>query len=119
MHPASVLTRLGNISEVTDPEILEKAPAMKQMLSNFFTILQDGVGLPAYTTLFLAHPDGRADALKGRYIDANHDLGEILKRIDVVREKRLYSLKADMFVTEYDLRLREILRQREKENSKA
>jgi hypothetical protein len=118
MHPASVLTRLGNISEVTDPEILEKAPAMKQMLSNFFTILQDGVGLPAYTTLFLAHPDGRADPLKGRYIDANHDLGEILKRIDIVREKRLYSLKADMFVTEYDLRLREILRQREKENAK-
>jgi len=92
---------------------------MKQMLSNFFTILKDGVGLPAYTTLFLAPPDGRADPLKGRYIDANHDLGEILKRIDVVGEKRLYSQKADMFVTEHDLLMREILRQKEKENNKA
>jgi len=32
-------------------------------------------------TVFLAHPDALADKLKGKYIDSNHDLGEILKRI--------------------------------------
>jgi hypothetical protein len=112
MHPASVATRLGHIEEVTTPDILEKAPELKAMLTSFFTILQDKAELPAYTTLFLAHPDGRADALKGRYIDANHDLGEILKRIDVVREKRFYTLKGDMFTTEYDIEMRKRMQQK-------
>lgn len=118
LHPASVLTRLGDITEVTTPEILEKAPAMKQMLTNFFPILKDKVELPAYTAVFLAHPDGRADPLKGRYVDSNHDQGEILKRIDQVREKRMYSLKADMFATEHDVALRQKFAQHEKERDR-
>lgn len=116
LHPASVLTRLGDITEVTTPELLEQSPVMKQHLTNFFPMLQDKVELPAYTTLFLAHPDGRADPLKGRYVDSNHDLGEILKRIEDVKEKRMYSLKADMFTTENDLKLRKLFAEREKQN---
>jgi len=69
------------------------------MLTHFFIKLKDKVELSAYTALFLAHPDGRADPLKGMYIDSNQDLGEILKQIDVVMEKKLYSLKGDRFVT--------------------
>jgi len=73
-------------------------------------MLKDSVELPAYTAVFLAHPDGRADLLKGRYIDSNHDLEEILKRIDVVKNKQMYSLKADMFTNEHDIESREKLR---------
>jgi hypothetical protein len=109
MHPASVQTRLGEVSEVTTPEILEKVPELREILTSFFTILQDKVELPAYTALFLAHADGRADPLKGRYIDSCHDQGEIIKRIDIVREKRLYTLKGDMFTTEFDLEMRKRL----------
>jgi hypothetical protein len=117
MHPASVPTRLCDINEVTTPEILEKSPAMVQVLTNFFPMLNDKVELPVYTTLFLAHPDGRADALKGRYVDSNHDMGEILKRMDIVKEKRMYTLKADMFTTERDAGLRKFLA-KEKEAGK-
>ena len=107
LHPASVKTRLGDPSQVTTPELLEKSPAMQQMLTQFYPMLKDKVELPAYTALFLAHPDGRADLLKGRYVDSNHDLEEILKRIDVVKKKQMYSLKADMFTNERDIEMRE------------
>jgi len=110
LHPASVKTRLGEPSQVTTPELLEKSPAMQQMLTRFYPMLKDSVELPAYTAVFLAHPDGRADLLKGRYIDSNHDLEEILKRIDVVKNKQMYSLKADMFTNEHDIESREKLR---------
>jgi hypothetical protein len=118
IHPASVPTRLVNVSEVTTPDILEKAPAMAQMLTHLSRMLKDKVDLPAYTALCLAHPDGRADPLKGRYVDSNHDLGEILKRINVVKEKRLYTLKADMFTTEHDLKMRKMFEERKKNASK-
>ena len=114
-HPASVPTRLGQVEYVTSPEILEKAPFLKPMLENFFTILQDKAELPAYTTLFLAHPDGRADPLKGRYIDSCHDMGELLKRIDTIKEKRMYSLKADMFPTEHDIAMKKKMAEAEAE----
>jgi len=107
LHPASVKTRLGEPSEVTTPELLEQSPAMRQFLTHFYPMLRDAVELPAYTAVFLAHPDGRADLLKGRYIDSNHDLGEIIKRIDVVRRERMYSLKGDLFPTEQDRKMRE------------
>lgn len=105
---------MGNLSEVTTPELLEKSPAMNEMLKGLGAMLEDTIELSAYTTLFLAHPDGRADLLKGRYIDCNHDVQEILKRIDVVKEKRLYSLKAEMFITEYDVQVRKMVEERRK-----
>ena len=39
----------------------------------------------------------KADALNGRYVNANHDIGEVLKRIDQVNDKNMYTLKADCF----------------------
>jgi len=79
-------------------------------LTRFYPILKDNVELPAYTAVFLAHPDGRADLLKGRYVDSNHDLEEILKRIDFVKKGKMYSLKADMFTNEHDIEMREKFR---------
>jgi hypothetical protein len=73
--------------------------------------------LPAYTNLFLAHPNGRADGLKGMYIDSCHDLGEILKKMDVVKERNLYSLRVGMFTTEFDLEMRKVLKQGNQEKS--
>lgn len=118
LHPASVPTRLGDLSLVTTPEHLEKSPAMNEMLKGLGQILKDKVELPAYTTLFLAHPDGRADPLKGRYVDSNHDLGELLKRIGTIKEKRLYCLKGEMFTTEYDLEVRKLVEERRRNLAK-
>jgi len=39
----------------------------------------------------------KADALNGRYINANHDIGEVLKRKDQVIAQNMYTLKADCF----------------------
>lgn len=35
--------------------------------------------------------------MKGRYVNANHDIGEVLKRIGKVEEDDMYTLKADTF----------------------
>jgi hypothetical protein len=35
--------------------------------------------------------------LKGRYIHANHDIKEVLERIDKIEEDDMYTLKADTF----------------------
>ena len=37
--------------------------------------------------------------LKGRYIDCCQDLGELVNRIDEVKEKKLNLLKADLYPT--------------------
>ena len=91
---------------------------MNEMLKGLGQMLKDKVELPAYTTLFLAHPDGRADPLKGRYVDSNHDLGELLKRIGTIKEKRLYCLKGEMFTTEYDLEVRKLVEERRRNLAK-
>ena len=59
INPASVLTRIGDIFEVTTKELMEKSPAMKEMLTHSLPLLKDKIELPVYTILFLAHPDGR------------------------------------------------------------
>ena len=112
LHPASVPTHRGNLDDVTTPDLLEKSPAMKEMLKSLTPMSKDKIELPAYTTLFLAHPDGRADPLKGMYIDSNHDMEEILKRIEVVKSRKLYCLKGEMFTTEYDLQIRKMIEER-------
>lgn len=43
------------------------------------------------------------------------DLGEILNRIGIVKNKKLYSLKPDTFTTERDLQIMEMIAERKKE----
>jgi hypothetical protein len=62
IYPASVLTQ---ISEVTSLKLLEKSLVIKQMLTPFFPMLKDIVELHFYSTVFLGHPYGRTDPLKG------------------------------------------------------
>jgi len=38
--------------------------------------------------------------LKGRYIDCCQDLGELVKRVNEIKEKGLYVLKADCYPTD-------------------
>ena len=35
--------------------------------------------------------------MKGRYVNANHDIKEVLQRIEMVEEDEMYTLKADTF----------------------
>ena len=42
-------------------------------------------------TLFLA--SGKADALSGRYVDVDDDLGALLKQADVIERDDLYTLR--------------------------
>lgn len=38
--------------------------------------------------------------MRGRYIDCCQDLGELVDRIDEVKEKRLNMLKSDLYPTD-------------------
>lgn len=42
------------------------------------------------TSVFLG--TGQGDALGGRFIDCTRDLGEVMDRIDEIKEKNLYDL---------------------------
>lgn len=63
---------------------------MKQMLTRFFPVLNDQIELPVYTTLFLAHPTGPGGSIEGKVYRLNRGLREILKRINNVKDKKLY-----------------------------
>jgi hypothetical protein len=49
--------------------------------------------LSAWTSVLLA--TGAARELRGRYLDATHDLEDILKQSEIVKEKKMHTLKVD------------------------
>jgi len=50
----------------------------------------------------------KASELKGRYIDCNQDIGELLERIEEVKNERLNIMKVDMYPTGIVIPSREI-----------
>ena len=68
-------------------------PFIEQM---FAGMLDQGIDVPperaAHLVVFLA--SGRADALSGRYLDANDDVQLVLERGDEIREADLYVLRS-------------------------
>jgi hypothetical protein len=68
-------------------------PFTEQMFQGF---LDQGLDVPADRTAqlvtFLA--SGQADALSGRYLDANEDIWTVLQRTEEIRASDLYVLRA-------------------------
>ncbi|KAH8929229.1 NAD(P)-binding protein [Atractiella rhizophila] len=95
MHPGD--SKLGDINYITTPENRKRSPQLVEWITKFFPMLIDTPTLPAWTAVFLA--SGKAAKLNGRYIDSNHDIGQVLEHFDDVQKRRLYDLKIDFLKT--------------------
>lgn len=78
---------------LVDGALHSGVPFIEQM---FAGMLDQGIDVPperaAHLVVFLA--SGRADALSGRYLDANDDVQLVLERGDEIREADLYVLRS-------------------------
>jgi hypothetical protein len=111
LHPGQVgTTKLSDINYVTKDYVRKAAPEIPKLIEGvLMTILDCTPKLPAWSCCFLftskVHrlskgANGKSNELKGRYIDCCQDLGELVKRSDEIKEKRLYILKADCYPTD-------------------
>lgn len=80
-------------TELLDGLVHSGVPFTEQMFQGF---LEHGLDVPAERTaqLVTVLASGLADALSGRYLDANEGVEGVLDRIDEIREADLYVLRA-------------------------
>jgi len=95
IHPGCPKTKMGDPDYAMLPYVRELRPKLREWVYGYLPSLNEDMDLAVWSTIFLAA--GKAKALKGRYINANHDIGQILSNIDVVEKNDLYRLKADTF----------------------
>lgn len=111
LHPGQVgTTKLSDINYVTKDYVRKAAPEIPKLIEGVLkTILDCTPKLPAWSCCFLFsskvfspfdETDSKGNELRGKYIDCCQDLGELIKRIDEIKEKRLYILKADIYPTD-------------------
>jgi len=90
--------------------VRELEPEIPKLIGGILNqILDCDPRLPAWSCCFLASSrvmkvqqvlaNVKGIELKGRYIDCCQDLGELVNRIDEVKEKKLNLLKADLYPT--------------------
>jgi len=100
VHPGCPKTKMGDPEYAMRPYVRELRPKLRDWVFGYLPSLDEDMELAVWSMVFLA--SGKAGALKGRYVNANHDMGEVLKRSDEIIEKDMYSLKSDIFKTVKD-----------------
>ncbi|KAK5193112.1 hypothetical protein LTR99_001768 [Exophiala xenobiotica] len=95
VHPGCPKTAMGDPETAMRPYVRELRPTLWKWVEGYLPSLDEDMELAVWSMVFLA--SGKAAALKGRYINANHDIGEVLKRADAVISRNMYTLKADTF----------------------
>ena len=106
IHPGAPATRMGDPNYAMKPYAQEALPELKEWVFGYLPSLNEDIRLGVWTMVYLAAGKvasyeskltWKADTLNGRYINANHDIREVIKRIDQIKDKDMYSLKADCF----------------------
>ncbi|KAJ9605132.1 hypothetical protein H2200_010522 [Cladophialophora chaetospira] len=95
IHPGCPKTKMGDPDYAMRPYVGELRPNLKKWVYGYLPSLNEDMDLAVWSMVFLA--SGKAAPLKGRYLNANHDIGEVLKRAKLVKDNNLYILKADTF----------------------
>lgn len=90
VHPGSVKTSLGG-GESVNQAAIKAVPGMQQFWDYIPQLLVDSPELAAHTMVALA-ADDRAKVLSGRFVDSTQDLGEVLERVDELKERNLYEV---------------------------
>jgi NAD(P)-dependent dehydrogenase (short-subunit alcohol dehydrogenase family) len=91
MHPGTVRTPMSDYVVESD-EVERRAPFVQQWFQQLY---QDGNDTPIERSveLMFALASGQADALSGRYIDAEDDLDALLQQTEVIVSEDLYTLR--------------------------
>lgn len=99
VHPGTVATDLGQVSSAINMDSVKEEPQMQEMLTSFQNLKYQTAELAANTFVALC-ADESCEAMHGRYIDSEQDLGEVIKEAEkgeegMVSSKKLYHLKVD------------------------
>ncbi|KAK4936391.1 hypothetical protein LTR10_022717 [Elasticomyces elasticus] len=95
IHPGCPKTMMGDPETAMRPYVRELRPTLWKWVEGYLPSMDEDMALAVWSMVFLA--SGKAAVLKGRYVNANHDIGEVLKRADAVVSRDMYALKADTF----------------------
>lgn len=91
MHPGNVRTAMLNYIVESD-EARQRAPFIQHLVQQMY---REGGDTPIHRSvellLFLA--SGKADALSGRYIDVDDDLGTLVQQAEAIQRDNLYTLR--------------------------
>jgi short-subunit dehydrogenase len=92
MHPGEVETELHSTAfpEKTKRETPEVYRKIKEFTGRS---KHSDPEVPAWTAVWLA--SGKGEVMRGRYLDASKDVGELVARSDEIMENGLYELKVD------------------------
>ena len=99
VHPGSVPTDLSKSEGAVNMETLQRTPKMQEIMGNFQNLEFQTPQLSANTIVTLC-ADEDARLLSGKYIDSQHDLGEVIEEAkkgkgNRIERERLYRLKLD------------------------
>ncbi|KAI9740019.1 MAG: hypothetical protein M1818_004770 [Claussenomyces sp. TS43310] len=89
VHPGAIKTSLG--ASDGNEAAIKATPDLQKLMEMIPQALIDTPVLSADTMVALA-ADERAPALSGRFVDSTQDLGEVLDKIDQVKEDGLYEM---------------------------
>ncbi|KAL8944315.1 MAG: hypothetical protein Q9216_000500 [Gyalolechia sp. 2 TL-2023] len=99
LHPGSIPTDLGANEGAVNMESVGKSEGMQKVLGAFNEMEKQTVDLPANTSVALCVEED-AKAMRGRYVDSQYDLWEVLKEAKKgpggkIEKERSYWLKLD------------------------
>jgi NAD(P)-dependent dehydrogenase (short-subunit alcohol dehydrogenase family) len=91
MHPGTVRTPMTDYV-VESEEIGQRAPLVQQWFQQLY---REGADTPIERSvaLLMLLASGKADALSGRFIDVDDDLGALLQQTELIERDDLYTLR--------------------------
>ncbi|KAI9790206.1 MAG: hypothetical protein M1833_002092 [Piccolia ochrophora] len=99
VHPGSVQTDLSTFEGAVNVATMRRTPKMQEIMSNFKDIVFQTPQLSADTFVALCADEGLR-LLSGKFVDAQHDLGQVLDEVkkgsgNRIERENLYHLKLD------------------------
>jgi NAD(P)-dependent dehydrogenase (short-subunit alcohol dehydrogenase family) len=91
VHPGNVRTAMLNYVAESD-EVKQRAPIVQGWVQQMYQA-GDDTPIERSVALMLVLAAGRADALSGRYIDADDDFDAMLQQVEVIERDDLYTLR--------------------------
>jgi NAD(P)-dependent dehydrogenase (short-subunit alcohol dehydrogenase family) len=91
IHPGNVRTAMTEYLHSSEV-VAQRAPWMQEIWQRLFAEKKD-TPIEHSVALILQLASGQADALSGRYIDAEDDIADSLRRADEIESKDLYTLR--------------------------
>ncbi|MGH2585441.1 MAG: SDR family NAD(P)-dependent oxidoreductase [Dehalococcoidia bacterium] len=92
IHPGFIFTQLG-VGAMARDDTRQWQPEFHQRLTELEQHPEQGTPMEAVTNLCLFLATGQGDALSGRYISVDDDVAELSRRVDIIEQDDLYTLR--------------------------